>query len=142
VEGLGTVVEAVRQTGQQLRDKNPALAGYADSAAAQLERLASDFRTKDVSASADDVKRFARRRPAVFLGGALALGVVAARLVKSAADEANATWYGQQAAPGGRREEFGGSRSFSGSPSEIDIAADRSSSRPPTMGSTAPRPRI
>ena len=136
-DGLGSVVEAVRQTGQQLRDKNPALAGYADNAAAQIERWASDFRAKDVSVMVEDVKRFARRRPAMFLGGAVVLGVVAARLVKGAAAEAQESWQAERRPTNVWRDEFSGSRSLSSGSSGIDRAADRSSSRPSTMGSSA-----
>jgi hypothetical protein len=140
-DGLGTVVEAVRQTGQQLRDKSPALAGYADNAAATLERWASDFRAKDVTVMAEDVKRFARRRPAMFIGGAVVLGIVAARLVKGAAAEAQENWRSERMPASGGRDQFGGSRSLSGGSSTMDLAADRSSSRPSTMGPSGSRAR-
>jgi len=140
-DGLTSVVEAVRQSGQQLRDKNPALAGYADNAATTLERWASDFRAKDVSAMVDDVKRFARQRPAVFLGGAVVLGVVAARLVKSAAGEAQENWRAEPMGTSVWRDELRGSRSLSGGTTTLDMAAERSSSRPSTTPATASRPR-
>ena len=140
-EGFGGVVDAVRQTGQQLRDKNPALAGYAESAAAQLERWASDFRSKDVSVMVDDVKRFAQQRPVMFLGAAVALGVIAARLMKSAAGEAQATWNSRPMPEMGRRDHFGVGRGLSGSTAGMDIAADRSASRPSSTVSTGSRPR-
>jgi hypothetical protein len=140
-DGLGTVVEAVRQTGHQLREKNPALAGYADNAAATLERWASDFRAKDVSAMVDDVKRYARQRPAMFLGGAVVLGIVAARLVKSAASEATANWPAERMTADGRRHESDGSRSVSSGSTTMDRTADRSSSRSSSAPSTASQPR-
>jgi hypothetical protein len=68
-DGLASVVEAVKQTGQQLREKNPALSGYADGAAAQLERWASAVRENDVSELVDHLKTFARSVRPCFLAG-------------------------------------------------------------------------
>jgi hypothetical protein len=85
-DGLTSVVEAVRQTGQQLREKNGGLASYVDSAAAELERWGSHLRTHDVADIANDIKAFARRRPAMFLGGGVALGLIAARFLKSSGE--------------------------------------------------------
>lgn len=138
-DGLGSVVEAVRQTGQQLREKNPALAGYADRAAEQLERFASDFRNKDVNALLQDVRTFAQRRPAVFLGGAVALGVAAARLAKSSTPDRGAMRRTQPFATGGMRREIGESRGRVGATRGLDIAADRPSSWPSsTSGAGGP----
>jgi hypothetical protein len=132
-DGLASVVEAVKQTGQQLRDRNPALSGYADGAAAQLERWASAVRENDVSELVDDLKTFARKRPALFLGGAAALGAIAARMVKSSAvnEPAYRSPQRSSAAQGGFE-----SRRVSGGALPTDMAADRVSSRPPMMPST------
>jgi hypothetical protein len=132
-DGLAAVVEAVKQTGQQLRQKNPALSGYADGAAAQLERWSSAVRENDVSELVDRLKTFARRRPALFLGGAAALGAIAARMVKSSA--VNGPAYRIPQRPSAMQDRFG-SRRGSGGAQPTDIAADRVSSRPPMMRST------
>lgn len=126
MEGFGSVVGAVRQTGQQLRDKNPALAGYVDKTAEQLERWASDIRDKDVSELLDDVKSFAKRRPAVFLGGAVALGLVAARLAKSSGSEVRSTPRARDWSSRTSADEFTTGRSMSGG---SDVAANRFSPR-------------
>jgi hypothetical protein len=141
-DGLGSVVEAVRQTGQQLREKNPQFAGYADKAAEQLERWASDFRNRDVNQIMDDVRRFAQRRPAMFLGGAVALGVVAARLAKSSTGNSGAMRRTQPFTTGGvgSRGEFGETRGRIGGTRGMDVAADRPSSWPSsTPGAAGPR---
>lgn len=83
-EGLDTAAQALRQTGQSLREQDRgSVAQYGDKAAEQVERLAGYLRQKDVSEMVDDVERFARRQPWVFLGGAFALGMLGARFLKS-----------------------------------------------------------
>ncbi|MCU1386300.1 MAG: hypothetical protein JWL71_4997 [Acidobacteria bacterium] len=82
-DSIKAVIDAVRQTGESLREKNGTIAGYADSAASQLERFSSQLRDRDISELMDDVGAFARRRPALFVGGGIALGLAAARFLKS-----------------------------------------------------------
>src|SRR3954471_16658562 len=94
-DGITAVVEAVRHTGEQLREKNGALAGYVDSAASQLERWSSQLRDRDMNDLMNDVTSFARRRPAVFVGGGVALGLLAARFLKSSAPHGNSAATGQ-----------------------------------------------
>jgi hypothetical protein len=81
---LGTVAQAIRQTGQGLRDEDQAAIGrYADTAAEQVERFAGYLRDRDVSDLVDDLEGFARRQPGLFLGGAVALGFVGTRFLMS-----------------------------------------------------------
>lgn len=88
-DGLGSVAQAVRQSTQHLRDnKQDAIAGYADKAADQIDRLSAQLRTRDVGQLVDEVQRFARRQPALFVGTAFALGVFGARFLKSSSDRA------------------------------------------------------
>ncbi len=141
-DGMTAVIEAVRQAGNQMRDKNGTLAGYADTAAGQLERWSSQLRDRDVSELMDDVTAFARRRPALFVGGGVALGLVAARFLKSSAPN-RSSWEAEQPA---QRFTTSGSMSSAGigsmSSAEAggmasDVAADRPISRAPR----APRSR-
>lgn len=83
VDGLDNVVHAVRQTGQQLRQSGHGGADYAERAADQAERLAGYLRDRDVDQLLDDAERFARQQPGLFLAGGLALGLLAARFLKS-----------------------------------------------------------
>ena len=86
-EALGSVAAAIRQSSQPLRDNNQAtLADYAGTAADQLEQFATRLRERDLTELMDDAKRFARRRPAIFVGAAFAAGVLAARFLKSSPD--------------------------------------------------------
>jgi hypothetical protein len=87
LDGLGSVAQAVRGSTQRLRDEqHDSVARYVEQAADQLERIAQRLREKDVSEFVDDVQRFARRQPAVFIGSAFALGLIGARFLKSSSD--------------------------------------------------------
>src|SRR6188508_2479721 len=86
-DGIGTVAQAVRQTTQHLRDQqHETIARYVDEAANQLERVSNQLRDKDVGELMQDAQRFARRRPAVFIGSAFAIGLLGARFLKSSRD--------------------------------------------------------
>ena len=86
VDGLDAVIHAAHQTGQQLReDGQETVARYADQAAQGAERLAGYLRGHEVGAMVDDAEDFARRQPQLFLAAGLALGLVAARFLKSSA---------------------------------------------------------
>jgi hypothetical protein len=83
-DGLGRVVEAARRTTEHLREnQHETVAQYVENAAGQLERFSNRLKDRDVGDLFQDAQQFARRRPAVFIGSAFALGVVAARFLKS-----------------------------------------------------------
>jgi len=158
-DSMKTVIDAVRQTGESLREKNGTIAGYADSAASQLERFSTQLRDRDVSELMDEVGAFARRQPALFIGGGVALGLIAARFLKSSAPDRMTTSSGMSnmgaggasnwSSPTGQStQQFAtaGSSSGVGSPDTMGstiqpgaagIAADRTTSRTPRT----PRPR-
>lgn len=80
---LGQVAGAVRQGGEQVRADQPQIAGFADMAAAQVDRASTFLRDTDFNGIVREAEGFARRQPAVFLGGALALGLLASRFLKA-----------------------------------------------------------
>jgi hypothetical protein len=87
-EALGSVATALRQSSQPLRDNNQSmLADYAGKAADGLEQFSARFRERDLGELIDDVNRFARRQPALFVGAAFAAGALAARFLKSSPDQ-------------------------------------------------------
>ncbi len=87
--GLRSIAGSVRQVGQNLdqsTDKTPIAdysARYANKAAAKLEQVAGYFDNRDLRAVSRDVENYARRNPAVFIGTAFAVGLLAARFLKS-----------------------------------------------------------
>jgi hypothetical protein len=83
-DGLGSVAQAVRQTTQHLREgQHDTVARYAEQAADQIERLSQQLRNKDVGELMNNAQQLARRQPALFVGGAFALGLLSARFLKS-----------------------------------------------------------
>jgi len=83
-EGLTSVAQALRQTSQQLRAQDQqAVTGYIESAASQVERVSNYLKHNDLGGLIDDVEQFARRQPALFLGGTFVLGLLGARFLKS-----------------------------------------------------------
>jgi hypothetical protein len=85
VETMTGVAQALRQTGQHLREEGaqPTLATYADRGAEQVERLGGYLRQRDTGQIVTDLEGFARRQPMVFAGGAFALGMLAVRFLRS-----------------------------------------------------------
>jgi ElaB/YqjD/DUF883 family membrane-anchored ribosome-binding protein len=87
--GLRTLADTFRKTGTDLEStpKSTPLtdvtARYTGVAARQIENVASYFERKDLRAMMRDTEGFARRNPAIFLGAAFAIGMVAARFLKS-----------------------------------------------------------
>lgn len=104
-EGLTTVADSVRQVSGNLgsAETDSGLAGaaakYTDTAARRLEDMAGYFENKSVREMARDLESFARRNPAIFLGAAFGLGLLAARFLKSTAPT------GQDFGRGGRFNE-------------------------------------
>ena len=106
-DGLGSVAQAVRQTTQHLRDnQNDTVARYAEQAADQIERFSERLRNKDVGELMNDAQQLARRQPALFVGGAFAIGLLGARFLKSSSPESRSS-YGNYGAGG-----YGGDRNY------------------------------
>jgi hypothetical protein len=83
-DGLGSISQAVRQSTHQLRDQeHDVIAHYIEQAADQIDRFSRSLRDKDVGDLARDMQRMAQRRPALFIGGAFAVGLLGARFWKS-----------------------------------------------------------
>ena len=85
-DGLGGIADVIRTAGNELRGENEALASYVDMASDQMRRFADQIRQRGVADMMDDVGQFARRRPALFIGGAFLVGLGIARFLKSSAE--------------------------------------------------------
>lgn len=82
-DGLGSMGDAARQASDQLRGSSAFVASWVGAVGDHLVTLADGLRDKDPGELMDDVTDFARRRPAVFLGGAFLLGLGVAQVLKS-----------------------------------------------------------
>lgn len=84
---LGHVAQALREAGLRLNEgeQGSDVGGYADRAAGQVERLCTYLRDTDLRGLLRDTEDFARRRPALFLGGTFLAGLALARFLKSSA---------------------------------------------------------
>jgi len=81
---VGGLAGALRRTTEQLREEDrTTVANLTDAAAGQADRVSDYLRRVDARAVREDLEGLARRRPALVLGGALALGLLAARFFKS-----------------------------------------------------------
>jgi len=79
---------ALRETAQQLRKQGQgSVAQYADKASDQVERFSGYLRETSVDEITDEVRGFARSRPALFLGSAVALGFLGTRFLKSSSQD-------------------------------------------------------
>jgi hypothetical protein len=84
VSTLGSFTDALHQTGNQLRDSGQGVfGGYADSLANQIDRAVDYLRENDIDDLTAQVEDFARKQPALFIGGSFVLGIALARFLKS-----------------------------------------------------------
>jgi hypothetical protein len=89
---------AVREAGQKLKEEGQEnVASYAEAVADEMERAGSYLRDRDVRRLRSDASRFARERPALFLGGMFLAGLAASRFLKASESESMQS--------GGRRDE-------------------------------------
>lgn len=89
-QSLTAVSNAVSQMGDQLRqnDQTAPIAGVIDAAATQIQHVATYLQHHNVQQMVDEVRDVARREPALFLGGAFVLGLLAARFLKASPEVA------------------------------------------------------
>lgn len=81
---LNDVAASLLNSSQNLRDRgNENVSRYMEKAADQFDRLASYLDRADVHELLDQAESFARRQPAAFIAGAVAMGFLGARFLKS-----------------------------------------------------------
>jgi len=145
-EGLGNVAEAIRQTGEQLREgEQTGLTEYVTRAADGVEAASDYLKEKSISDVLGDVGGFARREPAMFIGGAFVLGLLGGRFLKSSHAQRPATNGGaSNAQASARTKPDAGRRNSQGSSSNKSPSRGAMSSgtrpiaqdRPSELGST------
>jgi hypothetical protein len=83
-EQIGGIGSALHRTSEQLRREDQAkFDDITDSVGRQVDRVSHYLRDADGRTMARDLEGLARRQPALVFAGAFALGVVAARFLKS-----------------------------------------------------------
>jgi hypothetical protein len=81
---VSSVADAVRTSSGQLRGSgHDQIAGITESIAEQAERAATYLRDADLRSIRRDFEDLARRQPMLVIGGALALGIIGARFLRS-----------------------------------------------------------
>jgi hypothetical protein len=84
VHGLHGMARSMHEMARSLHDEQQdAPARYVDMAAEQIERGIRALEERGVDELMSDVETFARRQPALFIGGAFAAGFLIARFLKS-----------------------------------------------------------
>jgi len=87
--GLTSVADSIKQVGENLNSTEEqnkiteTAAKYTNNLAEQIENISGYFERKDVKEMVRDIETFARKYPAYFIGGAFAVGFLAARFLKS-----------------------------------------------------------
>lgn len=117
-ESVGTLADALRQTGQHLEQNDQGgFSRVVNQAADRLEEFSNDLQSKSVDEIVNDVENFARRDPGLFLGGAFLAGLLGARFFRSSArrqsydrgryDMTSSRYYGSSGATGYSRQGRG-----------------------------------
>ncbi len=119
VRGIGG---AFHRTSEQLRNEDQArFADIADNVGRQVDRVADYLRESDGRTIARDIESLARRQPALVFAGAFAIGLVAARFLKSSepdfdSDDANYERIRAGGEPAGLGGSFERDRSYQREP--------------------------
>jgi len=83
-EGLTAITDVIRQGATTLEEKGQApIAGAVSGFAGQIDNFAGYLQGKDIDELAEDVTRYAKQNPQLFVGGAFLLGIALARFLKS-----------------------------------------------------------
>jgi uncharacterized phage infection (PIP) family protein YhgE len=86
-ESLQRLTTELRALCEGRPDEAGTVRQYAEQASTQLNRLTSRLDERSLDGLVDDLQRFARRRPGMFLAGAAATGFLAGRMFRSIKDE-------------------------------------------------------
>ncbi len=82
---LDNVASALRKAGSELGDSSGVAGKLVSAIADRVESAGQSLNGKELGDVVDDLERFARRNPATFISGAIAVGFIASRFLKSSA---------------------------------------------------------
>lgn len=112
---LHSVADSLRHASSHMREEDPdAPNQFFDRAAEQVDRLSNFVQGQDLSRTAHEVEGFARRQPALFLGGAFLLGLAGARFLKSSQRSDASYEHGYQQRGGYAQRGYPGTRGSTG----------------------------
>ena len=93
-DGLSSVADSIRQVGENLRGEangqnavSQTTARYGETLAEKIEEFSGYIENATIRDLTRDIERFARRQPALFVGGAFLVGVLATRFLKTSAPQ-------------------------------------------------------
>jgi hypothetical protein len=86
---IAGVAKAAHSAADNLDETNPHMARLVRSAAENVDRIADDFRSRDIGDVLATVADFGRRQPVAFFGGAVLAGFLLSRFFKSDAPLVN-----------------------------------------------------
>jgi hypothetical protein len=89
-EKTDAVADALQETADHLREQHGSLAEYAHGLSEAVARLADHLRHRSLDELSSDAQALARRNPAVFLVGSVAVGLALSRFMKTRGDRTNA----------------------------------------------------
>jgi hypothetical protein len=79
--------DALHEASELLRNRSQTvIAGLAQSAADQVESVATAIRERDLGELIEDTQQIARRNPELFFAGAILLGFLFSRIIRSSAE--------------------------------------------------------
>ncbi len=82
---VGGVARSLRNAAESLDEDQQWLSGYFRRAAESLDRISHTIEERDLGSLVRDIEGLARRQPALFIGGAVAMGFALARFARSTA---------------------------------------------------------
>lgn len=83
VQTVSGLASSLHSAAGSMEGEQAQIAEYVRKAADQLEQFSRNIEQKNVGELITDVESFARRQPAIFLGAAFGVGLLAARFLKS-----------------------------------------------------------
>jgi gas vesicle protein len=122
---LSNFGEAISCAAEKLReDEDESIARYAELAAEQLRSTSDYLETRSLGELMGDVENFARRRPEIFFGGMLLVGLGMARFLKASSRTQSRERRGQQRQPlaGFRQDQ----PAFQGAPRDESLSTGAS----------------
>jgi hypothetical protein len=105
-DSLQRFASILHETGERLEDDQPTFSQFFHSGADSLDRFAGILRERDTDSMFNEFQDFARRQPALLLGGAVAAGFFLSRVLKSSSHRHESEYVGRSSHRSEQEEEF------------------------------------